>query len=264
MNSPDPVLPAQEPASLTEQSYAQLVDTLSSAVFIGFIERGRLSLSSSANSILAAGYDLLQRVQPAPWPKDPDTLALLKRDIQIALLDGLIREGMPGVRTAVMASYERMVQAANSLPAAEPQSSPATEPIAVSLTTVTDLPAPVVAESPLPEPTPEASSETEQPDALPTREEILLRIRKAVAQQLNKDIDTITIDTNFVEDLGADSLDLVELVMLLEACLKIELADNDVQKLGTMRQALDLACTLLKISPANMEDSQTANLGTDQ
>ena len=257
MNSPDPILPAKVPASLPAQSYTQLIDALSNAVFIGFIERGRLSLSSSANSIMEAGYGFLQRTHSDPWPRSADTLALIKRNIQIALLNGLIREGMPGVRTAVVDSYDRMLQAAD----------PQLRPIqAATLLTVTDLPSPkpILTEGLLPESTPDASSDKEKPEAPLTREEVLLSIRKAVSQQLNKDIDTITIDTNFVDDLGADSLDLVELVMLLETLLEIQLVDSDMQQLGNMSQALDLACTRLHIAPPTMDDSQKVSHSTEQ
>lgn len=231
-----------------QQLYHELVDALSTAVFIGFVERGRASLSTSASSMLAASYDLLQRSYPSPWPKNPEDVAILKRDIQIALLDGLIREGMPGVRTAVMKCHEQIEQAADKRSLLE-QTTQTPTPASSS-----DLPSPVPTqktELPVSFARPFASTlpgtmpaQTKEPT---TYEEVLLSIRKAVSDHLNQDVNNIALKTNFVHDLGADSLDLVELVMMLENRLLIEIKDDDIEKILTVDDAVQLACMWLHI-----------------
>jgi acyl carrier protein len=77
------------------------------------------------------------------------------------------------------------------------------------------------------------------------REEIFQKVRRLVAKQLGAKEEDITEDTNFVEDLKADSLDLVELVMVLEEEFSkngqiIEISDEDAEKITTVRQAVDL------------------------
>jgi acyl carrier protein len=61
-------------------------------------------------------------------------------------------------------------------------------------------------------------------------------IRKIIAQQLGVDQDAITEDSNFVNDLGADSLTIVELVMALEEEFEIEIPDEDAENLMTVGQ----------------------------
>lgn len=64
------------------------------------------------------------------------------------------------------------------------------------------------------------------------------RVKKIVAEQLGvkEDIDN---DSSFVDDLGADSLDTVELVMALEEEFECEIPDEDAEKITTVQQAID-------------------------
>lgn len=244
-----------------QQTYAQLIDELATAVFIDFIERGRASLPASANTMLSAGYAFLQRVHPSPWPKDQETIATLKRDIQIALLDGLIREGMPGLRTALMQSYEQMAQKADKRTLALQKEESASVAQAAPPLAITELP--IVAASAPSTTLPESTKTSVHPDAPTSREEVLQGVRMTVAEHLHKDIDSITLDTSFVADLGADSLDLVELVMMLEDRLMIELKDEDAQQLGTVRNAVDLACQRLNLTTADApQEMPSANSDT--
>ncbi len=64
------------------------------------------------------------------------------------------------------------------------------------------------------------------------------RVKKIVAEQLGVKED-IAIDASFVDDLGADSLDTVELVMALEEEFECEIPDDDAEKITTVQQAID-------------------------
>ncbi len=65
------------------------------------------------------------------------------------------------------------------------------------------------------------------------------RVRKIVIEQLGVKEDEVTNTASFVDDLGADSLDTVELVMALEEEFECEIPDEDAEKITTVQQALD-------------------------
>ena len=65
------------------------------------------------------------------------------------------------------------------------------------------------------------------------------RVKKIIAEQLGVEEDEVTPEASFVEDLGADSLDTVELVMALEEEFEIEIPDEDAKKILTVGKALD-------------------------
>ena len=64
-------------------------------------------------------------------------------------------------------------------------------------------------------------------------------IKKIVVEHLGVDAANVTDDASFVDDLGADSLDTVELVMALEEEFSIEIPDEDAEKILTVGKALD-------------------------
>jgi acyl carrier protein len=64
------------------------------------------------------------------------------------------------------------------------------------------------------------------------------RVQSIVAQQLGVKKSQVTKDTNFADDLGADSLDTVELVMAIEEEFAIEIPDEDAEKIATLGQAI--------------------------
>ena len=65
------------------------------------------------------------------------------------------------------------------------------------------------------------------------------RVKKIVAEQLGVKEEEVNTDSSFVEDLGADSLDTVELVMALEEEFETEIPDDEAEKITTVRQAID-------------------------
>jgi acyl carrier protein len=64
------------------------------------------------------------------------------------------------------------------------------------------------------------------------------RLIEIIAKQLGVEEDNVTPDASFMEDLGADSLDTVELVMALEEEFDIEIPDSDAEKIQTVQDAL--------------------------
>ena len=77
-------------------------------------------------------------------------------------------------------------------------------------------------------------------------ENIEQRVRKIVAEQLGVNEADIKIESSFVDDLGADSLDTVELVMALEEEFECEIPDEDAEKITTVQQAVDYVTANVK------------------
>lgn len=73
-----------------------------------------------------------------------------------------------------------------------------------------------------------------------SRDEYAAKIKEIVAEQLNYDIEKLTDDTLFVEDLSADSLEIVELVMGLENEFGIEIPEDAVEKIKTIGDLADV------------------------
>ncbi|HEV2613281.1 MAG TPA: acyl carrier protein [Gammaproteobacteria bacterium] len=65
------------------------------------------------------------------------------------------------------------------------------------------------------------------------------RVKEIVAEQLGVNMEQVTSEASFVDDLGADSLDTVELVMALEEAFEIEIPDEEAEKITTIQQAID-------------------------
>ena len=72
-----------------------------------------------------------------------------------------------------------------------------------------------------------------------TKDEILKKVKEITSEQLGVDEAQITLNAKFVDDLGADSLDTVELVMALEEEFDLEISDEDAEKLITVQKAVD-------------------------
>ena len=65
------------------------------------------------------------------------------------------------------------------------------------------------------------------------------RVKKIVVEQLDVGEDSVTNEASFVDDLGADSLETVELVMALEEEFECEIPDEEAEKITTVQQAID-------------------------
>lgn len=65
------------------------------------------------------------------------------------------------------------------------------------------------------------------------------RIKQIIAEKLEISMEQITDDAKFIDDLGADSLDVVELIMTLEDEFEIEISDEEAEKIVTVRNAID-------------------------
>ena len=65
------------------------------------------------------------------------------------------------------------------------------------------------------------------------------RVKNVIVDQLSVDADEVTLEVSFVDDLGADSLDVVELIMGLETEFDIEIPDEDAEKISTVGDAVE-------------------------
>lgn len=72
-----------------------------------------------------------------------------------------------------------------------------------------------------------------------SRADIEARVKEIIVEQLQVEEDEVTPDASFQQDLGADSLDNVELVMALEEAFGVEISDEDAEKLQTVGAAID-------------------------
>lgn len=70
-------------------------------------------------------------------------------------------------------------------------------------------------------------------------QEIVGKVKKMVASQLGKSEDEISLESAFIEDLGADSLDLVELVMAMEDEFGLEISDEDAERIVTVQDVIN-------------------------
>ena len=68
---------------------------------------------------------------------------------------------------------------------------------------------------------------------------MLEKIKSIVADQLGVDEDQVTADASFIDDLGADSLDTVELIMAFEEEFDVEIPDEDAQKIKTVKDVIE-------------------------
>ena len=72
-----------------------------------------------------------------------------------------------------------------------------------------------------------------------SKEEIMAKLKPVIAEQLGVDEGEVTDTASFTEDLNADSLDLVELIMSLEEQFGLQISDDDAEKLTTVGEAVD-------------------------
>jgi len=72
-----------------------------------------------------------------------------------------------------------------------------------------------------------------------SKEDILAKLKPIIADQLGVDEADVREDASFTEDLNADSLDLVELIMSLEEQFKLQISDEDAEKITTVGEAVE-------------------------
>jgi len=72
-----------------------------------------------------------------------------------------------------------------------------------------------------------------------TKDEVQKKVKEITNEQLGVDESQITAEAKFVEDLGADSLDTVELIMALEEEFNIDISDEEAEKLTTLQKVVD-------------------------
>jgi acyl carrier protein len=70
------------------------------------------------------------------------------------------------------------------------------------------------------------------------------KIKQLIAEKLEIGMEQLTDDAKFIDDLGADSLDVVELIMTLEDEFNIEITDEEAEKIVTVRNAIDFIKSL--------------------
>jgi acyl carrier protein len=78
-----------------------------------------------------------------------------------------------------------------------------------------------------------------------TNIEIEEKVIKTIAKSLGISVDKITLDNEFIKDLGADSLDVVEIVISLEEAFKVLVDENDAEEITDVRSAVDYITKLL-------------------
>ena len=65
------------------------------------------------------------------------------------------------------------------------------------------------------------------------------KVKSIIVEQLGVDANEVTAEASFVDDLGADSLDIVELVMAFEEAFDLDIPDEDAEKIATVKDAID-------------------------
>ncbi|MDX2436536.1 MAG: acyl carrier protein [Acidobacteriota bacterium] len=69
--------------------------------------------------------------------------------------------------------------------------------------------------------------------------DVEVKVKEIIVQQLGVDAEKVTAEASFVDDLGADSLDVVELVMAFEEEFGVEIPDEAAEKIGTVKNAVE-------------------------
>lgn len=75
--------------------------------------------------------------------------------------------------------------------------------------------------------------------ATPDNDAVVAKVKDLISQSLGVGVNEIVPDASFIDDLGADSLDIVELVMAIEKEFDIEIPDEDAEKISTVQDAID-------------------------
>ena len=87
-----------------------------------------------------------------------------------------------------------------------------------------------------------ASSQTAKPSENKPCDAIGSKVKEIIVKQLGVDEARVTPNARFIEDLGADSLDVVELILAFEEAFKIEIPDKDAGNIKAVQEAVDYIC----------------------
>ena len=71
------------------------------------------------------------------------------------------------------------------------------------------------------------------------KEKVLEKVKEIIVDQLGVEEEEVTLEASFIEDLGADSLDIVELIMALEEEFSLEIPDDEAEKISTVNDAVE-------------------------
>ncbi|MEJ5229990.1 MAG: acyl carrier protein [Pseudothermotoga sp.] len=88
------------------------------------------------------------------------------------------------------------------------------------------------------------------------KEELMERIKELVAEKLGVDIDEVTPDADLIEDLDADSLDLVDLVMAFEDEFGVSIPDEQLEKIRTVRDIFKVLYANIKLEEEKEEKEE--------
>lgn len=72
-----------------------------------------------------------------------------------------------------------------------------------------------------------------------SKEQIFDKVKEIIVDQLGVEEDEVSLESSFIEDLGADSLDIVELIMALEEEFGLEIPDDEAEKISTVNDAVE-------------------------
>lgn len=72
-----------------------------------------------------------------------------------------------------------------------------------------------------------------------TKEQIFDKVKEIIVDQLGVEEDEVSLESSFIEDLGADSLDIVELIMALEEEFGLEIPDDEAEKIASVNDAIE-------------------------
>lgn len=72
-----------------------------------------------------------------------------------------------------------------------------------------------------------------------SKEQIFDKVKEIIVDQLGVEEDEVTLESSFIEDLGADSLDIVELIMALEEEFGLEIPDDEAEKIASVNDAIE-------------------------
>ncbi len=72
-----------------------------------------------------------------------------------------------------------------------------------------------------------------------SKEQIFDKVKEIIVDQLGVEEDEVTLESSFIEDLGADSLDIVELIMALEEEFGLEIPDDEAEKISSVNDAVE-------------------------